>query len=208
MPPRKAHLEELLVDEAARIIESEGVEALSLRELGRRVGVSRAAPYHYFPDKAALVARVGAAGFERLSGRIADAADAHADPIARLRAGLRAYVAFARDEGHFFHLMFSGALTRHPDAASADDLPFAFSSPSAREGFGVLVRGIADAQSVGLLLPGDPLLRVNVFWAYAHGVAVLARGDHLKHPAGADAVFDAGFDALLAAYRVTPPRAP
>lgn len=186
--------------EAAEIIATRGVEALSLRELGRRAGVSRAAPYHYFADKAELVARVGALGFERLGARIDESARAHAEPLAQLRAGLLAYVRFAEEEANFFHLMFSGALQRAQPPESSDDAASPWSSGAARSAFGRLVQGVRDAQSQGLIRPGDPLLVVNVLWAFTHGIAVLERGRHLRHPLGGGAVFDAGLDALLARY--------
>lgn len=92
MPRPKSNLEELLLTRAAELIATEGLDALSLRELARRAGVSRAAPYHYFTDKAELVARVGALGFERLGERIAAATASSADPWMQLRAGLLAYI--------------------------------------------------------------------------------------------------------------------
>jgi AcrR family transcriptional regulator len=197
--PRKQNLEEILLVEAAEIIATRGLEALSLRELGRRAGVSRAAPYHYFADKAELVARVGELGFRRLGERIAAGVALHTEPLARLRAGLSAYVQFALEEENFFHLMFSGALKREQPgvAEPAEVSGFAFSSDAALAAFGVLVRGVQDAQSQGVLEPGDPLLVVNVLWAYTHGVAVLAQGDHLKHPHGVGPIFEAGLEALL-----------
>jgi AcrR family transcriptional regulator len=197
MPPRIPNLEELLLVKAAELIATRGPDALSLRELGRRAGVSRAAPYHYFTDKAELVARVGALGFRRLGERIAAHVDPAADAFAQLRAGLLAYIDFARDEGHFFQLMFSGALQRE----LSEESRFAFSSGAARETFGVLLHAVEDAQARGVMKQEDPLLVVNVFWAYTHGVAVLARGNHLKHEGGSTAVFDAGFAALVREYR-------
>ena len=192
----KSNLEELLLTRAAELIATDGLDALSLRELARRAGVSRAAPYHYFTDKAELVARVGALGFERLGERIAAATDPATDPVTRLRAGLGAYIDFAHAEPHFFQLMFSGALERHQQGDS--NLPF--SSPAARAAFGTLVDGVRTAQAAGVLDATDPLLIVNVFWAWTHGVAVLSRDAHLKHEGGTHAVFEAGFSALVAHY--------
>jgi hypothetical protein len=40
---------------------------------------------------------------------------------------------------------------------------------------------------------------VNVFWSYAHGVAVLAAGRHLKQ-SDAESVLETGVDALLRAF--------
>lgn len=196
MPPRIPNLEERLLVEAAEIIATSGIEALSLRELGRRVGVSRAAAYHYFADKAELVARVGRLGFERLGAHIAASVRADSGPLEQIRQGLRAYVAFAREQAPFFHLMFSGDLQR-PHSSGDEPAGAAFSSDAARGAFSVLIEGVRRAQAEGALAPEDPLLVVNVLWAYTHGVAVLAQGDHLKHPDGADAILDAGLDAIL-----------
>lgn len=204
MRPRIPNLEERLLVAAAEIVASQGVGALSLRELGRRAGVSRATPYSYFSDKADLMARVGSLGFTRLRIQITESIATAAHPLERLREGLRAYVRFAMQEGPFFYLMFSGDLQRSAPAGEleADTSRFAFSSPAAQQAFGVLVEGVRSAQASGDLAPGeDPLLVVNVLWAFTHGVAVLARGDHLKHPEGRDAVFEAGLAALLARYR-------
>ncbi|HEX9983083.1 MAG TPA: TetR/AcrR family transcriptional regulator [Thermoanaerobaculia bacterium] len=203
MPRPKSNLEELLLTRAAEIIATEGLDALSLRELARRAGVSRAAPYHYFTDKAELVARVGALGFHRLGAHIAAATSASASPVAQLRAGLLAYIEFAHAEPHFFQLMFSRALQRGEQHEGGDDAlsRLAFSSTAARTAFATLVEGVRSAQVQGVLPGDDPMLLVNVFWAYTHGVAVLSRDAHLKHEGGTNAVFDAGFDALAEHYR-------
>ena len=52
-----------LVASACQLLEEKGVTALSLREVARRSGVSQAAPYRHFPDKASLLAAVAAEGF-------------------------------------------------------------------------------------------------------------------------------------------------
>jgi AcrR family transcriptional regulator len=203
MPRPKSNLEELLLTTAAELIATEGLDSLSLRELARRAGVSRAAPYHYFTDKAELVARVGALGFRRLGERIAAAAEASAGPLIRLRAGLAAYIDFAQSEPHFFQLMFSGALVREQQDDRGDAAGLAFSSVEARGAFVTLIDGVRDAQTAGVLRDDDPLLIVNVLWAYTHGIAVLA-DHHLKYARGTGAVFDAGLDALVAHYRKLP----
>ncbi|MEO7270981.1 MAG: helix-turn-helix domain-containing protein, partial [Vicinamibacterales bacterium] len=47
-----------LLDEAVATIRAEGVGALTLREIGARLGVSRTAFYRHFADKGALLAAV------------------------------------------------------------------------------------------------------------------------------------------------------
>ena len=198
LPYHREDLEAELLRAATAIIAERGVEALSLRELGRAAQVSRSAPYHYFGDKAALLQRVGALGFARLDAAIAAQVSTAAPVAARLHAGLRAYVQFALDEPAIFRLMFADVL--HRDVASGLDLPgaeAAFSSTAAAGAFGGFVAAIAEAQARGELGPGDPMLITNTCWAFAHGVAQLAIGRNLKPAASLDAVFDAGIAALL-----------
>jgi TetR/AcrR family transcriptional regulator, tetracycline repressor protein len=58
MAPRKKDAEQLtrerIVDAAMRVIDEEGVDALSMRRLGSELGVNPMAAYHYVPNKAAL----------------------------------------------------------------------------------------------------------------------------------------------------------
>jgi AcrR family transcriptional regulator len=198
----RPNLEESLIEKAAEIIASRGVDALSLRELGRCADVSRTAPYHYFPDKAALLFKVGELGFRRLGERIAREIGDVSLSLEQLRLGLRGYVLFALEDEHFFRLMFADVLRRDlPSAPSEQGPALLFSSEAAQATFMLLLDGILRLQREGLMRPADPGLLLNVLWAYTHGVAVLALDRHLKHDNDM-AVFDAGLDALLHAYAV------
>src|SRR5512145_3325109 len=88
-------LRQALLDAAAAVVEREGVEALSLRELARRLGVSHAAPAHHFADRAALLVELARDGYARFGEALAKAAAAEPDPLERLREVGRAYVRFA-----------------------------------------------------------------------------------------------------------------
>ena len=202
--PKKSYhrpnLEESLIAKAAEIIASRGVEALSLRELGRCAEVSRTAPYHYFPDKAALLFKVGELGFRRLGERIVREIGDTPLSLRQLRSGLRGYVLFALEDEHFFRLMFANVLRRDVPMTQPGQGPtLLFSSAAAQQTFSLLLDGILRLQQEGMLRPADPGLLLNVLWAYSHGVAVLALDRNLKHDDDM-AVLDAGLDALLAAY--------
>ena len=51
-------LRRALLDEALRTIQDDGVEALTLRTISVRLGVSRTALYRHFTDKRALLSAV------------------------------------------------------------------------------------------------------------------------------------------------------
>src|SRR5688572_18502563 len=66
-------LRRALLDEALRTIQREGVEALTLRSIGRRLGVSRTALYRHFADKRALLSAVATEGFRMFRQRLVEA---------------------------------------------------------------------------------------------------------------------------------------
>src|SRR5712692_4193754 len=59
-------LRRALVQEAVRTIQARGADALTLRAVGQKLGVSRTALYRHFADKSALLAAVAGEGFHTL----------------------------------------------------------------------------------------------------------------------------------------------
>src|ERR1700692_3784131 len=62
-----------LLEQAERTVRERGVQALSLRELARDLGVSHAAPRRHFPDRQALLDALAESGFDRLGSELARA---------------------------------------------------------------------------------------------------------------------------------------
>ena len=74
-PYHHGNLRSALLQQAAQTIDERGIQALTLRELARDVGVSHAAPRRHFPDRQALLDAIAEDGFERLGAELADAVD-------------------------------------------------------------------------------------------------------------------------------------
>jgi len=111
-----------LIHAARDILESQGYDALTLRATARRVGVSQAAPYNHFADKAALLAAVAALGFKEFAAAMRQEMVAAENPRARLNAAGIAYVAFATSNPGLFKLMFGSSAhhaSRDPDLDAA-----------------------------------------------------------------------------------------
>ena len=66
-------LKSALIEAASVILETRGADALTLREAARRAGVSEAAPYRHFADKAALIEAVIGESLDALQEEIANA---------------------------------------------------------------------------------------------------------------------------------------
>jgi AcrR family transcriptional regulator len=111
-------LKNALINAALAVVERDGPEAVSLRELAAQAGVSRAAPYRHFADRDALLAAVAARGFEDLCAVYTAALTGSGTGRQRLRAALVAYLDFARHRHGLHALMFkSDFLGRTPPPA-------------------------------------------------------------------------------------------
>ena len=82
---QRALSRDIILSSALDLVDEEGLSALSLRSLGKRLGVSQAAFYRHFPDKAALLEgiaeQVWRLTFEAFLGRVDDGAvDAESRP--------------------------------------------------------------------------------------------------------------------------------
>ena len=92
MAPRKKDTEPLtrerIVEAAMRVIDADGVDALSMRRLGTELGVNPMAAYHYVPNKSALYELVLDAV---MSGVDMSAIDPAAPIEERLKQAARAY---------------------------------------------------------------------------------------------------------------------
>jgi AcrR family transcriptional regulator len=106
-----------LLDEAAALLDSGGPDAVTLREVGARAGVSRGAPYRHFADKGSLLTAVAADGWERIGDRMrALQTDRRLQPAERLRAAVIVLITVSRQQPYLYQLMF-GTPTGDPTAA-------------------------------------------------------------------------------------------
>ena len=154
-----------LIRAARDILESEGYEALTLRAAARRVGVSQAAPYNHFADKAALLAAVAALGFQEFAAAMRQEMDAVVDPLARLNAAGIAYVAFATSNPGLFKLMFGSSVLMGSDDPDLD---------AARTSAYDVLRGAVHAVHVSGPHPAQQeALESLKSWALVHGLATM-----------------------------------
>jgi AcrR family transcriptional regulator len=159
-------LRRALVEEAVRVIQSEGVEHLTLRAVGRALGVSRTALYRHFADKQALLAAVGREGFRMLRLALQEGWHQHGRSRAGFEAMGTAYVRFAVEHPSHYRVMFGGFIE-----AAAKDAEFAQEATGA---FQSLVDALVALQASGVVRRDDPLLQAHFIWSVVHGIAMLA----------------------------------
>jgi AcrR family transcriptional regulator len=167
--PKKASyhhgaLRDALIRSAREILESEGYEALTLRAAARRAGVSQAAPYNHFADKAALLAAIAALGFKEFAAAMRLEMSAAEDPHARLNATGIAYVAFATSNPGLFKLMFGSSV--HQTSGDAD------LDAARKSAYEVLRGAVHSAQSDPRDAMHDEIESLRS-WAFVHGLATM-----------------------------------
>ena len=72
-PVATSDLRKRILDASEQLLETEGLAALSMREVARRSGVTHQAPYHHFTDRETILAELVTQGFDELARRLARA---------------------------------------------------------------------------------------------------------------------------------------
>lgn len=103
-----------LLRAASELIDADGVEALTLRSVSARVGVSRQAPYLHFPDKRALLAAVACEGLRTERRWAREAIAAASNPRQVLMAILLAHMRLRRERPGTYQLAH-GRIGKHED---------------------------------------------------------------------------------------------
>ena len=172
-PYHHGDLRRALLVAARKIMEQEGQLALSLRAVAREAGVSPAAPYHHFRDKAELLAAVAHEGFVELGAAMRKARDS--DPEDPLTSMGVAYVVFSQENTALYRVMTECSRIR--DSFPDREAVLATNPNRPYE----LVRNALIAS--GASTADDELgleITTAAMWCAAHGLAELADSDGFK----------------------------
>jgi AcrR family transcriptional regulator len=160
-------LRQVLLDEAAAILRSEGPAALSMRKLADRAGVSRTAPYHHFEDKQALLCAIGEEGFRRFHRFFHELSLNQSLSREAFESFVKTYVRFAVDNAEYYNLMFGSELWSC--AKLTDSLKH-----EAHEAFQFYLNMVRGWHDDGLTSGTiEPLRFAQVTWSALHGMSRL-----------------------------------
>jgi AcrR family transcriptional regulator len=165
-------LKRALTHAALSLVAERGPKGFTLTEAARRAGVSAAAPYRHFADKAHLLATVAEQGFVELHTALTTTADVPSDPAARLICIGRSYVGWAINNPDHYRVMFGAGndKAQHPSLAAA-----------AGQAFSDLLDVITLCQATGILRGREPHQLAGPLWSLVHGIASLAIDGELRN---------------------------
>ena len=160
-------LRQALIRRAAEVIDSEGIEALTLRGLARDLGVSHGAPNRHFKTKGDLLAALATEGYTALREATLSAAEsAGDDPWVQLNYMGRGFLRWAFENPSSFR-----AIT-HPDVERYADAELL----QVTEEFSAAVREVVAATQAAGRYPDVDLNVLAIFTnAVPFGVAMINR---------------------------------
>ena len=94
------------ISAAEHLFQEAGIQAVTMRNVARRLDCSAMAPYRYFENHEALMTALRASVFARFASHLHSAIADTLDPMQRLKHLGRVYVAFALDNPAAYRLMF------------------------------------------------------------------------------------------------------
>ena len=167
-------LRQALLDAALEILTEDGLDAMSLRAIARRAGVSQAAPYSHFKNRDEILAGVAQLGFERLSRDLRRAERGGRNTGDSLKAQGVAYIRFAAKNPDLYRLMFSSEARNSNGVEGLAE--------TAADSYGVIsgsvARQLGDTEADAGTLAA---------WALVHGIADLVRRGRITLPRSAAA---------------------
>jgi len=154
-----------IVSATRALVVDRGVDALSLREVAKRLGVTAPALYAHIDDKRDLMAAVAEGEFDHIAGLFAAATCGVEHPVEQVRACGQAYIGHAIDEPELFKVMF-----QFPPVMPDGEAP---PLPAATRAFGVPYAATIEAIECGMFREMDPMMAILAQWAGCHGAATV-----------------------------------
>lgn len=160
---RKQSLRRTILDAAREVVVRDGYEAFTMRKLASSIGYSPGSLYVHFESKEALFGILVNESFARLHETLEKIVNdpTQADPVERLKEGMRIYVAFGLDNPTDYRVAF---LISVPD----DKRPYV-PSPA----FEVLRDAVSRCKKEKRFGSADVELTSQALWAAIHGITSL-----------------------------------
>jgi AcrR family transcriptional regulator len=164
-----------ILKEAEAIVVSSGFEAINMRTLAKRVGVSATIIYHYFKSKDELMYQLQLIAAEKLNNRIRGLEN-HPDPHQALHLLGKEYIDFAENNPELYRLLLSNMGGVH---LTEEKQPIVFYTYHvARQ----CLERMAEKQHI----PLNPSYAAMMGWVILHGFSSLLLAGNLELAEGMD----------------------
>ncbi|MET0474773.1 MAG: TetR/AcrR family transcriptional regulator [Mycobacterium sp.] len=173
---------ERLIDGGIRLLERDGLQSLSVRNLAAEVGTSTMAVYTHFGGMTGVIDAVASEAFSRFTQALTEAAQTE-DPVADFFVMGAAYRAFALANPQRYQLIF-GAAAPASIAGSRTDLTSTGGATDRAEwaaSFEALRNVVRRMISSGRIRDDGELNIAGRLWSLSHGVVMLELAGFFGH---------------------------
>lgn len=192
LPYHHGNLKEELLQTALEMIDKEGLDAITLRDLTQRLGTSRTAVYRHFTSKEALILGVIEKGYGQLDLMFTPIFQDRTHTVAeRFEAMGRAYLDFAIEHPNLYRLLFGDKY--HQEREELCD----YKDESQATGLYALIGLLLEAQEAGNIAQVNPMVQAAMVWASIHGLASLLIDGHLMMNDNKEAIYEYSIGVLL-----------
>lgn len=167
--PPNPELRERLLAEAEKVVAEDGVAALNMRRLAKRVGVTATAIYGYFDSKDELLFQLKLRGARKLNARIGAIPPA-LGPHETLHELGRRYLEFAEDHPQLYKLLFEELEGGLP---GEDELPVMYHTY-------YTARNALERMAAAGEMPFEPSYGALMGWVMLHGFCSLLISGRLE----------------------------
>lgn len=175
MPPKpkteaeRQQLRTLIIDAARELFVAKGVEAVTMREIAKRIGYSATSIYLHFADKESLIRAICDTDFLALANSLKQLLQI-SDPVARMLAFGQGYAKFALNHPNHYRMMF---MTEHVPCEPTNSI--IMQNNAEQDAYFQLKTVVNDVFVAGKFRQelSDPELIAQTIWAGMHGVCAL-----------------------------------
>ncbi len=160
----KEALRQQILEAAREVFVTEGYENVSMRKIAEKIEYSPTTIYLYFKDKADLLNCLCEEIFARLGAVLEKIFLEEADPVAKLKRGMRAYVDFGIENPNDYRVAFMINVGQRGDPAE---------QPATWKAYGFLRSTVEACIQSGHFRPLDPETATQTMWSAAHGITSL-----------------------------------
>lgn len=185
------NLKEELLKEALKIIQTKGIEAVTLQVLGNNLGTSRSAIYRHFSSKQELLHNVMIYGFEIFENKIAPIfMQKDKDVEERLYIMGKSYIDFAIENPNLYRILFGEKFQdiREENCDVEDE--------EQATGFHALVALIIEGQETNKFNKEDAILQAQTIHALVHGIASLSIDGHTHTKDNVEEIYKLSFKTI------------
>ncbi len=171
-------MRERILGAAHELFAERGIEAVTMRAIADRIEYTATALYFHFRDKEALLRALLTDDFRLFAAQFQKVATLK-DPVARMRASAKAFVAFGLTYPNHYRLMFMTPLSADPGLSAGPDID---QQSPAEDAYTLLQAMVRDAASAGAIKPEfkDLELVCQLLFSGLHGVVSIQLAHNIE----------------------------